>query len=97
MVKLEVFAAFSRDQKQKVYVQDVIRDNFGLFFRLLHEMGGSVYVCGSSGRMPQAVREALIEAFQNGGETDAERFSREEAEEYLLGMEKSGRYKQETW
>ncbi|RAQ53048.1 hypothetical protein AFGD_001788 [Aspergillus flavus] len=97
LVKLEVFAAFSRDQKQKVYVQDVIRDNFGLFFRLLHEMGGSVYVCGSSGRMPQAVREALIEAFQNGGETDAERFSREEAEEYLLGMEKSGRYKQETW
>ena len=97
LVKLEVFAAFSRDQKQKVYVQDVIRDNFGLFFRLLHEMAGSVYVCGSSGRMPQAVREALIEAFQHGGETDAERFSREEAEEYLLGMEKSGRYKQETW
>ncbi|KAE8423252.1 hypothetical protein BDV36DRAFT_279212 [Aspergillus pseudocaelatus] len=91
LVKLEVFAAFSRDQKQKVYVQDVIRDNFGLFFRLLHEMAGSVYVCGSSGRMPQAVREALIEAFQHGGETDAERFSREEAEEYLLGMEKSGR------
>ncbi|KAE8405908.1 hypothetical protein BDV37DRAFT_244305 [Aspergillus pseudonomiae] len=97
LVRLEVFAAFSRDQKQKVYVQDVIRDNFGLFFRLLHEMAGSVYVCGSSGRMPQAVREALIEAFQNGGATDAERFSREEAEEYLLGMEKSGRYKQETW
>ncbi|KAE8354287.1 hypothetical protein BDV28DRAFT_87587 [Aspergillus coremiiformis] len=97
LVKLEVFAAFSRDQKQKVYVQDVIRDNFALFFRLLHEMSGSVYVCGSSGRMPQAVREALIEAFQNGGGIEDERFSREEAEEYLLGMEKSGRYKQETW
>ncbi|KAF5864335.1 NAPDH-dependent diflavin reductase [Aspergillus alliaceus] len=97
LVKLEVFAAFSRDQKQKVYVQDVIRDNLGFFFRLLHNMSGSVYVCGSSGRMPQAVREALVEAFQNGGEREGERFSREEAEEYLLGMEKSGRYKQETW
>ncbi|KAF7593793.1 NAPDH-dependent diflavin reductase [Aspergillus hancockii] len=97
LIKLEVFAAFSRDQKQKVYVQDVIRDNLGFFFRLLHEMSGSVYVCGSSGRMPQAVREALVEAFQNGGETEEERFTREEAEEYLLGMEKTGRYKQETW
>jgi sulfite reductase alpha subunit-like flavoprotein len=97
LIRLEVFAAFSRDQKQKVYVQDVIRDNLGFFFRLLHEMSGSVYVCGSSGRMPQAVREALVEAFQHGGETEDERFSRDEAEEYLLGMEKSGRYKQETW
>lgn len=42
--------------------------------------------------MPQAVREALIEVCQANGD-----MSREEAEAYLAGMEKSGRYKQETW
>jgi len=42
--------------------------------------------------MPQAVREALIEVFQQEGNQ-----SREDAEAYLVGMEKSGRYKQETW
>lgn len=42
--------------------------------------------------MPLAVREALIEAFQEHGSMD-----RKGAEDYLLGMEKSGRYRQETW
>jgi sulfite reductase alpha subunit-like flavoprotein len=42
--------------------------------------------------MPQAVREALIEVFQEHGKTD-----REGAEAYLVSMEKSGRYRQETW
>ena len=46
----------------------------------------------SSGKMPQAVREALIETFHQHG-----KFDRKEAEAYLVGMEKDGRYKQETW
>lgn len=53
---------------------------------------GIVYLCGSSGKMPQAVREALIEGFQSEGSME-----REAAEAYLASMEKSGRYKQETW
>ncbi|KAJ5737493.1 uncharacterized protein N7483_002618 [Penicillium malachiteum] len=98
LIPLQVLTAFSRDQQMKVYVQDTIRQNFQLFFRLLHELQGSVYICGSSGRMPQAVREALIEAFQNGGAPLAgQPYSRSQAEEYLVSMEKSGRYKQETW
>lgn len=89
---LRVFTAFSRDQKQKVYVQDLVREQAELVYRLLHEQSGMVYICGSSGRMPQAVREALIEVFQQGGSME-----REVAEAYLLDMEKEGRYKQETW
>lgn len=89
---LQVFVAFSRDQKQKVYVQDLIRQQSSLVYRLLHEENGIVYICGSSGKMPQAVREALIEVFQTGKGND-----REVAEAYLLTMEKQGRYKQETW
>lgn len=97
-IPLQILTAFSRDQQHKVYVQDTVRENFTLFFRLLHDMQGSVFICGSSGRMPQAVREALIEAFTNGGAPiPGQPFTRSQAEEYLIGMEKSGRYKQETW
>ncbi|KAJ5087793.1 hypothetical protein N7456_011409 [Penicillium angulare] len=98
LIPLQVLTAFSRDQQQKVYVQDTIHQNFQLFFRLLRDLQGSVYICGSSGRMPQAVREALIESFQNGGApVDGRPYTRSQAEEYLIAMEKSGRYKQETW
>ena len=94
-IQLHVLTAFSRDQRHKIYVQDLIREDFKLFYELLHNRDGSVYICGSSGRMPQAIREALIESFEHGAGTGE--YNRQAAEEYLLGMEKNGRYKQETW
>ena len=89
---LQVYTAFSRDQQHKIYVQDLIKEQCGLIYRLLHEMEGIVYVCGSSGRMPKAVRMALTEAF-----TQASNMHQGDAEAYLQAMEKQGRYKQETW
>jgi sulfite reductase alpha subunit-like flavoprotein len=91
-VSLDVCVAFSRDQREKVYVQDLVRRESARVYDALANKGGFAYICGSSGKMPQAVREALIETFQAHGDTD-----REGAEAYLVGMEKSGRYKQETW
>jgi sulfite reductase alpha subunit-like flavoprotein len=89
---LKVFAAFSRDQKAKIYVQDLLVEQKELIFKLLYESSGIVYVCGSSGKMPQAVRDALVKAFQQAGSLD-----RTAAEGYLVTMEKEGRYRQETW
>lgn len=89
---LQVFTAFSRDQKHKIYVQDLIKEQSELIYRLLHESRGMVYVCGSSGQMPKAVRRALTQAFLRHGD-----MQQEDAEAYLLAMEKEGRYKQETW
>ncbi|PGH07530.1 hypothetical protein AJ79_06265 [Helicocarpus griseus UAMH5409] len=104
LLDLTVLTAFSRDQREKVYVQDRIREHAGLFFKTLHDLGGTVYICGSSGKMPQAIREALVEGFQKFGKSAGEHgekegrvYSRQEAEKYLMDMEKVGRYKQETW
>lgn len=101
LIELQVLTAFSRDQTQKIYVQDVVREYKDTLFRLLHDGAGSVYICGSSGRMPQAVREALTEVFQYGAEQQQpppeQQMTRGQAEEYLVHMEKIGRYKQETW
>ncbi|KAL8919022.1 MAG: hypothetical protein Q9208_006988 [Pyrenodesmia sp. 3 TL-2023] len=88
---LRVFTAFSRDQKAKQYVQDVLRQQARLVYDLLHSRRGLVYVCGSSGSMPKAVRAALADVFKSCGDTD-ESF----AEDYLQTMEREGRYKQEV-
>jgi len=89
---LQRFTAFSRDQKAKRYVQAVIREQGKVVWEALGRREGTVFVCGSSGRMPQAVREALVEVFGKWG-----CMGREDAKVYLEGMEKIGRYKQETW
>lgn len=91
---LRVLTAFSRDtDKPRQYVQDVIRTNASSLRSAIVEQTGNVYVCGSSGNMPKGVREALVDVL-----AVAEGLGkREEAERYLNGMEKEGRYKQETW
>lgn len=89
---LEVYPAFSRDQTSKIYVQDQIRKQSKQVYSLLHEAGGLVYVCGSSGKMPQAVRAALVDVFLEHGPMD-----QADAIKYVEDMEKEGRYKQETW
>ena len=91
-IPLEVHVAFSRDQDTKMYVQDLLRRESQSLWSSIHEDNGLVFVCGSSGKMPQAVRAALADVFMNHG-----KMNQDEANEYLETMEKEGRYKQETW
>ncbi|KAF2232648.1 NADPH dependent diflavin oxidoreductase-like protein 1 [Viridothelium virens] len=90
--RLDVYTAFSRDQRQKIYVQDRIKEEATRVFELLYTRGGLVYVSGSSGNMPKAVRAALAKAIETGGDINPA-----EAEAYIVQMEQTGRYKQETW
>lgn len=89
---LTVHPAFSRDQEHKVYVQDLIKQHSNAVYGHLHDGGGLVYVCGSSGKMPKAVRAALVDVFRECGGME-----QRDAEGFLEAMEKEGRYKQETW
>lgn len=91
---LKVLTAFSREKgKPKQYVQDLIRRNGSTLHQSLLQEEGKVYVCGSSGNMPKGVREALVDVLVEMRES----MTTDRAEEYLDGMEKKGRYKQETW
>jgi sulfite reductase alpha subunit-like flavoprotein len=94
---IKVFTAWSRDQKEKIYVQDVMRKEAEMIWRVLVEGQGSVCVCGSSGKMPIGVRKALVDAIESIGKSLDPNFERERAEEELIRMEKDGRYLQETW
>ena len=90
---LTVLLAFSRDARhKKMYVQDQLRANASKVYEALCTRSGKVYVCGSSGNMPKGVREALLDVFVECGD-DMDR----DGAEYLDEMERTGRYKQETW
>ncbi len=59
--------AFSRDQRQKVYVQDLMRRSGAEVWRWLED-GAHVYVCGDATRMAKDVHAALIDiAKEHGG------------------------------
>ncbi|MDC4589130.1 sulfite reductase flavoprotein subunit alpha [Acinetobacter baumannii] len=51
--------AFSRDQEQRVYVQDIIRENAAELINWI-ERGAVLYVCGSIDGMASGVDQALI-------------------------------------
>lgn len=88
---MRLATAFSRDQREKVYIQDRVREHGKAVWELLRE-GARIYLCGSSGKMPEAVRRALEAVIAAEG-----RMGVEEAEETLRGMIKAGRFRQETW
>ncbi|RON47728.1 bifunctional nitrate reductase/sulfite reductase flavoprotein subunit alpha [Pseudomonas frederiksbergensis] len=58
--------AFSRDQSQKIYVQDRIREQGAELWRWLQD-GAQVYICGDASRMAKDVDQALREVAQQHG------------------------------
>jgi sulfite reductase alpha subunit-like flavoprotein len=91
-----VFTAFSRDQKEKIYVQDVIRREKKKVYSMIAK-GGIIVVCGSSGNMPKAVREAILWVMLEEGGLEKFPRGREDVEAELKRMEKRKHYVQETW
>jgi sulfite reductase alpha subunit-like flavoprotein len=92
-LRTEVFTAFSRDQREKIYVQDLIRREGKLVHQLL-AANALIIVCGSSGRMPLQVRQAFVDIMEeHGGPWE----NKEQVERTFEFLEKRGQYLQETW
>ena len=69
--------AFSRDQAEKIYVQDRMRENAAELWKWLQE-GAYFYICGDAKRMAKDVHQMLITiAQEQGGMTP------EKAKEYI--------------
>jgi len=83
--------AFSRDQAQKVYVQDRLleasRDVFGWL-----ENGAQLYVCGDKTRLGGAVQTALTQVVQKEAGLSAE-----EATAYVKNLRKQRRYLEDVY
>ncbi|XP_029300133.1 NADPH-dependent diflavin oxidoreductase 1 [Cottoperca gobio] len=89
---LTLFTAFSRDQEEKVYVQDRVRENAELLWDLIANRRACFYIAGNAKEMPTSVCDALKEVFQKEGSMSAK-----DAEQMLATMERTGRFQSETW
>ena len=83
--------AFSRDQPEKVYVQDRIRDHAWEVFHWLED-GSHFYVCGDASRMAKDVDAALHEAIQIGGDRTPD-----QAVEYVNRLKSEKRYQRDVY
>jgi sulfite reductase (NADPH) flavoprotein alpha-component len=83
--------AFSRDQPQKVYVQDRMREHAADLFEWL-ERGAYFYVCGDVTRMAKDVETALLDVIAKGSQGTLDH-----AAEYLTAMKKQKRYQRDVY
>lgn len=83
--------AFSRDQLQKIYVQDRMRENAAELWAWIKN-GGYFFVCGDAKRMAKDVDAALHEIIAQQGGMDAAA-----AAEYVKQMKKDKRYQRDVY
>jgi sulfite reductase (NADPH) flavoprotein alpha-component len=84
--------AFSRDQEEKIYVQDRIRERGAEFYEWLEVGAAAVYVCGDAKNMAGDVHEALLDVLASHGDHDAA-----SAENYLKELRRAGRYQRDVY
>ena len=83
--------AFSRDQSQKIYVQDRMMENAGEIWSWLQE-GGYFYVCGDAQRMAKDVDGALHKVAETAGQ-----LSTEQAVDYVKQLKSEKRYLRDVY
>ena len=83
--------AWSRDQKEKVYVQDKLREQGAELWRWIND-GAHIYVCGDANRMAKDVEQALLDVIAEFGGMDTEA-----ADEFLSELRVERRYQRDVY
>ena len=89
---LSVNVAFSRDQEEKVYVQDLLLKNSDQIFNLLNSLDAYILIAGNSKRMPEDVLAILEKIIAQNLNEDLEL-----AKTYMKNLETRKRIQLETW
>lgn len=87
----KISLAFSRDQAQKIYVQDRLLENGKEVYEWL-EQGAHFYVCGDAMHMAKDVENALLSIIETHGQKNSK-----DAKQYLVDMRKSKRYQKDVY
>ncbi|HEX6259478.1 MAG TPA: sulfite reductase [NADPH] flavoprotein alpha-component, partial [Woeseiaceae bacterium] len=83
--------AFSRDQREKVYVQHRMREQGARLYEWL-ERGAHLYVCGDASHMAVDVHQALLSVVEEHGGLSSER-----AAEYVNELKSARRYQRDVY
>jgi sulfite reductase (NADPH) flavoprotein alpha-component len=89
--KLRLDVAFSRDQKDKLYVQHRMKEQSKDLYQWIQD-GAHFYVCGDEKRMAKDVHQALLNVFISEGGMSADK-----AEACVKNMQKSKRYQTDVY
>ena len=89
LAKIDV--AFSRDQPEKIYVQDRIDAHAAEVVEWL-DGGAHFYVCGDAKNMAKDVRAAVVRAFES-----VKGLSSADAEAHVASLERARRYQQDVY
>ena len=83
--------AFSRDQKEKIYVQHRMEEEGAEMWKWL-EAGACLYVCGDASRMAKDVDASLHQIVEkHGGKSE------DEAKSYVKNLKKEKRYQRDVY
>jgi sulfite reductase (NADPH) flavoprotein alpha-component len=83
--------AFSRDQKEKIYVQTRMHESAAELWLCL-EAGVHFYVCGDASRMAKDVDDALHKVVETAGGKSAE-----DAKAYVATLKSEKRYQRDVY
>lgn len=89
---LTLKTAFSRDQKEKVYVTHLIERDADLIWNIIGENKGHFYICGDAKNMAVDARNILVKILSEKGS-----MSEADAVQYLKKMEAQKRYSADVW
>jgi sulfite reductase (NADPH) flavoprotein alpha-component len=87
----KISLAFSRDQEEKIYVQDRMMEQSSAFYEWLEE-GAVVYISGTKDPMSKDVEKTILEIIEKKGNKTAI-----EASEYLENLKKEGRFQKDVY
>ena len=84
--------AFSREQKEKVYVQHLLKQQADEVNDLLENHKANVYVCGDAANMARDVNTVLSQII-----SEKRGLSIGKAEDIVKGMRSRGTYQEDVW
>lgn len=88
-VLTHIGAAFSRDQPEKIYIQDKIRSSIGDLTDAIVKKNGSFYLCGPTWPVPD-ITACLEDIVQNGARREGKEI--EDVAKVVEDMKEEGRY-----
>lgn len=83
--------AWSRDQENKIYVQDKIREKGSEFWNWIQD-GANIYICGDANNMAKDVESVILEIISKNGKMNLE-----ESKEYLNKLRSMKRYQRDVY
>lgn len=84
--------AFSRDQSEKTYVQDIILKQSEEIYNWIENRCATVYICGNKRTMALSIRKALMKVISTVG-----KLSKEEVKNYVFKLKSEKRWQEDVY